>query len=83
MWHIYILRSLKDQGLYVGMSQNPAKRLAQHNAGKTFSTRSRRPFELCYQELHASRELARQREKYLKSYNGASEKQRLVNNIGE
>lgn len=82
-WFVYILKSVKDQGLYVGMSQNPEKRLAQHNAGKTPSTRLRRPFVLCYQEQCSSREQARQREKYLKSYSGASEKQQLANNIGE
>lgn len=81
-WFVYILRSKKDHGLYVGISQNPAKRLLQHNAGKTFSTKSRRPFDLCYQELCRSREQARQREKYLKSYSGADEKQRLIN-LGE
>lgn len=82
-WQVYILRSKKDGKFYVGMSQNPTKRLEQHNAGKTPSTRHRKPFELCYQESHDSRKQARQREKFLKSYSGADEKQRLVNYIGE
>jgi putative endonuclease len=80
---LYILKSKKDNELYIGISQDPERRLVRHNTGKTFSTRHRRPFELIYQEVHASRELARQREKFLKSYAGVDEKRRLVNNIGE
>jgi putative endonuclease len=82
-WFVYILQSQKDNCLYVGISRNPEKRLQQHNAGKTFSTRNRRPFELRYTEKHDSLHQARQREKFLKSYSGASEKQKLANNTGE
>lgn len=81
-WFLYTLKSQKGNGLYVGISQDSEKRLSQHNAGKTFSTRSRRPFTLVYQEEHPTSESARQREKYLKSYTGADEKQRLANILG-
>lgn len=81
-WFVYILKSKKDHGLYVGISQNPQKRLIQHNSGKTISTRNRKPFELCHSEASISLSEARQREIYLKSYNGADEKKKLAN-IGE
>ena len=27
MWYVYALKSLKDENLYIGMSENPDKRL--------------------------------------------------------
>ena len=46
MWHVYILRSVKDNKLYVGSTNSIRRRLAEHNAGKVDSTKSRRPFIL-------------------------------------
>ena len=83
MYYVYFLKSKKDGKLYIGISQNPDKRLAQHNNGKTFSTKSRRPFELIYKEQHSTRLEARNREKYLKSYYGVKEKEKIIKNIGD
>ena len=82
---LYILKSLKDQEYYIGIAEDVEKRLKQHNAGKTFSTRSRRPFLLIYEEEHPTREAARKREMFLKSYAGVKEKRKIVprlQNIG-
>ncbi|EKE20080.1 MAG: hypothetical protein ACD_8C00056G0005 [uncultured bacterium] len=81
-YYVYMLRSLKDNNLYVGISHNPSIRVTQHNAGKTSSTKSRRPFVLIYKELYPSRIEAREREKYLKSYAGSKEKMQILENIG-
>ena len=70
-YFVYILKSLKDSGYYVGMSADIKKRLAYHNAGRVQSTKHRRPFEAVYTEEHSSRKAAREREKYLKSYKGS------------
>jgi len=43
------------------------KRLKQHNAGMTHSTKKGRPFKLIYQEECGTRLEARQREKFYKS----------------
>ncbi len=67
MWHVYALKSLKDKHLYIGISEDPYKRLKEHNSGMTKSTRPRRPFQIIYQEKCGSRIDARKREKYLKS----------------
>jgi putative endonuclease len=64
---VYVLRSLKDGGLYVGLSSRVEVRKEEHNAGYNRSTRSRGPFELFYVERCNSRVEARKREKYLKS----------------
>ena len=66
-WFVYALRSLQDGDLYIGISQNPEKRLQTHNKGVTPSTRSRRPFSLIFWEACKSRKDARAREKYYKS----------------
>jgi putative endonuclease len=69
-YYVYALRSKVDGFLYIGLSKNPAERLKQHNLGMTFSTKSRRPFELIYTEACSDRKTAREREKKLKSGSG-------------
>jgi len=66
-WFVYALESLKDKNLYIGISQDPEKRVETHNKGKTESTRNRRPLVLIYKESCHSLKEARQKEKYNKS----------------
>jgi putative endonuclease len=70
MYYVYVLRSLKDHQFYVGFTTDLQKRIVAHNAGKVFSTRSRRPFELIYYEASNKQSDALRREKYLKSTYG-------------
>lgn len=81
MHFVYILRSDKDQRLYVGMTHDLQKRLAAHNAGSVRSTKNRRPFSLLYSEEFATRIEAREREKYLKSYKGSKTKANIVQSL--
>ncbi len=53
--------------MYVGLSNDLVRRFAQHQDGKSQTTRAYRPFELVYSEGFISRLAARKREKYLKS----------------
>ena len=64
---VYVLKSRKDKGLYIGMTSDVEKRVKRHNAGWERTTRSRIPFDLIYSEIFDSRIEARNREKYLKS----------------
>ncbi|MBI2612585.1 GIY-YIG nuclease family protein [Candidatus Kaiserbacteria bacterium] len=64
---VYVLGSLKDGNLYTGSCRDIKARLAEHNAGRVPATSLRRPLELLYCELHASRKDAMQRETYLKT----------------
>jgi len=66
-WFVYALKSLKDGNLYIGISQDPEKRVTTHNKGKTESTRNRRPFVLIHKESCNSLDEAREKEKYYKS----------------
>ena len=66
MFYGYFLKSEKDGKLYVGSTSDLRKRLAEHNAGKVHSTKSRTPLELRYYEAFLSEADARKREAALK-----------------
>ena len=74
MYYLYILESLKDGKLYTGVSNNPVRRLEEHNSGKNSATRYRRPFILIHTEWFDSRSGALRRERYLKTPKGSFEK---------
>src|SRR5437773_5502938 len=46
----YVLRSLKDNQFYVGLTRDVPVRVQQHNNGLVTSTKKRTPFELVYWE---------------------------------
>ena len=64
--YVYIIQSEKDGSYYKGSSEDPAKRLREHNEGGTFSTRHLIPWKLVYVEELTSRGEAMMREKNLK-----------------
>ena len=68
MYYIYILRSLKDNNLYLGFTEDLRSRLVQHNLGQSDSTKYRIPFELIYYEAYKAKSDAMSRERKLKRY---------------
>jgi putative endonuclease len=66
MFYLYVLRSLVDNNLYVGSTNDLKERIIKHNRGYVFSTKLRRPFKLIYYESYAAESDARKREKNLK-----------------
>jgi len=66
MYYVYILKSKRDGDLYVGSTNNLKRRVGEHNIGKVFSTKTRRPFRLAYYEAYYSESDARKREHNLK-----------------
>lgn len=66
MYFVYILRSKKDGGVYIGKTNDIARRLTEHNSGQTQSTKSRRPFVLIKKIECDSEFAAREIEKKLK-----------------
>ena len=63
----YVIKSLKYNYIYVGITNNPARRILEHNKGKEKTTKYYRPFRIIFIEQYKSRMEARKREKYLKS----------------
>jgi len=65
MFHVYILRSLKNGRSYTGSTADIDRRLQEHNSGQCHATRFCRPFEIIFLETFPTRVEAVRREKYL------------------
>lgn len=52
MFYVYFLKSVKDNGLYIGKTNNLKRRLNEHDLGLVQSTKSRRPFMLLGYEIY-------------------------------
>jgi putative endonuclease len=70
MYFVYVIRSIHTGRLYKGHCKNLKNRLAQHNAGKTFSTRPFIPWEVVYFEEFSDLNAVVKREKYFKTAAG-------------
>ncbi len=79
MYYLYILKSRIKNWYYVGMTDNKEKRLNQHNAGKTKSTKPYRPFDMVYTEGYNNKTECRKRELFIKNNHAA--KQALIDQI--
>ncbi len=66
-YYVYILYSLRDNKLYIGLTTNLRKRLQEHARGDVKSTRKRRYLKLIHYEYFINKEEAEAREKFLKS----------------
>jgi len=65
-WHVYVARC-GDGTLYTGITTDPARREAAHNAGRGAGyTRTRRPVRLVHLETAADRSAALRRELAIK-----------------
>ena len=72
-YYVYVLFSLKDKRLYIGLTGNLKNRLAEHARGKVKSTQNRRPLKLIHYQYFINRVEAERREIFLKSGFGRSE----------
>ena len=70
MYYVYILKSKRDNKLYIGYSANLKKRFSEHQSGQVTSTRPRKPFELIFYEAYKNSKDAKRREKYFKTSKG-------------
>ena len=71
MYFCYILECA-DQSLYVGVTDNPARRLQEHSEGQGAQwTSQRRPVRMVWMEEHKTLSSARQRENQLKGWSRA------------
>jgi putative endonuclease len=66
-YYVYAIKSFKRNYIYVGLTNNPQRRIEEHNRGKERTTRSYAPFRTLLVERFISRPEARKREKYLKT----------------
>ena len=67
MFYVYAITSINRKYIYVGLTNNPDRRLSEHNLGRERTTKPYAPFNKLLIESFSSRIDARKREKYLKS----------------
>lgn len=65
MYYVYVIKSLQNNRLYIGYTEDLKSRLNQHNAGKNKSTKFSK-WALVYYEAYKSKKDATKREKRLK-----------------
>ena len=65
MYYVYVLKSPKQ--FYIGSTSDLKRRFAEHQDGKSKSTKNRGPWEIVYYEASKSIKDALKREKYLKT----------------
>jgi putative endonuclease len=76
-WTVYVARC-RDGSLYTGVTTDPERRLAEHNAGTGGAyTRSRVPIVMVYRENAEDRSGAQRRERAIKRLTRA-QKEELV-----
>ena len=78
MFHIYAIKSIARNYIYVGFTEDLQRRISEHNNGYNKTTKPYSPFELIYSESVDTREEARKREKYWKSGTGKRKLKKLI-----
>ncbi len=63
MWYLYILKSLKNNSYYIGITGNIRRRLYSHNVGDVKATKYKRPYRLVFQQEFPNKEKASVAEK--------------------
>jgi len=67
-YYTYILRSRKNNDIYIGSTDNLAKRVILRNKGRVKSTKSYKPWELLEYYEYDSRAEAVRKERFLKTH---------------
>ena len=85
MHYVYVIKSKKNQSLYLGFTNDLRRRFWEHNNGKSGYTKSFRPWVLVYYEAYASRKDAAERERQMKKHAKAwgQLKRRIKNSLAE
>ena len=70
MYYVYILRSMRDDSRYIGVTADLRKRLKEHNVGLSKYSDSKRPYKINWYCAFLNKQKAYSFEKYLKSSSG-------------
>lgn len=80
MQYVYVLKSIRDDNLYIGCTNDLKNRLYLHNNGRVNSTKDRKPLKLIYYEAFLDKNDAFQREKWLKTGWGHNQLYKILSN---
>jgi putative endonuclease len=79
MWFVYVLKSISNEFIYIGSTNNLKRRLLEHNEGLVLSTKHYAPFEIEAYVALKTEKRARELEKYFKTGSGkAVLKKRII-----
>jgi len=83
MFYVYVIKSKKDNSVYIGYTDNLIRRMKEHNTGKSKYTKNKYPYELIYYESYKSIADAKFRENNLKRFAQAYSqlKRRIKNSL--
>jgi putative endonuclease len=70
MYYVYVIRSIPYGNLYKGFCSDLENRLAEHNSGKTKSTKPFLPWKIVYYDICDTLDEAISRERYFKTAAG-------------
>ena len=77
-FYVYIIQSHIDKSYYKGSSEDPLRRLMQHNNSESRYTSAKIPWKIVYAEICADKREALIREKAMKKY-GHERIEKLIN----
>jgi putative endonuclease len=77
LFYVYVLRSLRNGRLYIGQTEDVARRVEEHNAGRSLATKYQRPYKLEYFEFYSTRTAALARERFLKCGKGREQLKKM------
>src|SRR3989344_3182342 len=81
MWYMYML--LCDQKtFYIGISDNPAERLAEHRSGESFFTKKFSDIQFVYCEQYLGKKKAALRERQIKGWSHAKKQMLIDEKLG-
>jgi len=66
-YYLYVLKSLKDNNLYIGKTSDLRRRTKEHQSGKVLSTKGRLPLKLIYYEAYLNKNKCTKQELFYKS----------------
>lgn len=66
--YLYILKSLKNDSYYIGISHDVDKRIKQHNFGNVSATKNKRPYKIVFKQEYNNIASAHRAELKIKSW---------------
>jgi len=82
MWYVYAIYSKSFNRIYVGMSEEPERRLKEHNKRKVKSTRPYVIWKIVMKKEAGTSKEARRLEKYYKSAAGKRRIKKIIESLG-
>ena len=71
-YYVYVLKSLREDFLYVGLTEDLKRRLKEHNNQEEPSTKHFAPFDIAHYEAYRNQRDTKKRENYLKTTKGGT-----------